>query len=210
MHTTRRFPLSFLLTAGLAAACARATPLPVPARAQAPAEAAPDVAFMQGMIAHHAQALRMTRLIPGRSTAADVRLLGERIERSQRDEIGLMAAWLRARSQPVPDTAHVAMGHPGSRHLMQGMLTESQMLALEGARGEAFDRLFLERMIQHHRGALAMVQRLLAQPGGSRDPEAFRFASEVDADQRAEIARMERLLSARARRTAPSGANFGT
>ena len=156
-----------------------------------------DVGFMQGMIAHHAQALAITRLVPTRTTATDLRLLAERIAVSQRDEIRLMSDWLRARSQPVPDTTHLAMGHVDPEHQMPGMLSADQMRALETTRGEPFERLFLDLMIQHHRGALIMVQQLLARPGGAQDPETFRFASDVDADQRAEIARMERMLAAR-------------
>lgn len=162
-----------------------------------------DVSFMRGMIAHHAQALAMTRLVRARTTAIDVRTLAERIDRSQRDEIELMARWLTARGQPVPDTAHLAGGHAEAAHRMPGMLSPDQMRALEGARGAAFDRIFLELMIQHHEGALTMVRQLLSRPGGGQDPEAFRFASEVDADQRAEIARMRTLLAARG---SPNGA----
>ena len=158
---------------------------------------------MQGMIAHHAQALAMTRLVRTRTTAADLRTLAERIDRSQRDEIDLMARWLSARGQPVPDTTHLAAGHDDPAHRMPGMLTPEQMRALEESRGGAFDRIFLELMIQHHQGALTMVQQLLSRPGGGQDPEAYRFASDVDADQRAEIARMRSLLAARG---SPNGA----
>ena len=192
----------------LAAACGSARPETSPAvrdsvvAAEQPATLA-DVAFMQGMIAHHAQALAMTRLVRARTTAADVRTLAERIDRSQRDEIDLMARWLRTRGQPVPDTTHLAAGHDDPAHRMPGMLTPMQMRSLAEARGPAFDRIFLELMIQHHEGALAMVQQLLSRPGGGQDPEAYRFASDVDADQRAEIARMRTLLAARG---SPNGA----
>lgn len=162
-----------------------------------------DASFMQGMIAHHAQALAMTRLVRARTTAADVRTLAERIDRSQRDEIELMARWLVARGQSVPDTTHLAAGHDDPAHRMPGMLTPGQMQSLADARGPAFDRIFLELMIQHHEGALTMVQQLLSRAGGGQDPEAYRFASDVDADQRAEIARMRSLLAARG---SPNGA----
>ena len=81
--------------------------------------------------------------------------------------------------------------------LMPGMLTPEQMAALEKARGATFDSLFLAGMIRHHEGALLMVKQLFATPGAAQEPQLFGFASEVDADQRAEIARMRKLLGAR-------------
>lgn len=168
---------------------------------QGPHYTAADVRFMQGMIGHHAQALVMVALIPDRTTRADIRALGERIRVSQTDEIKLMQQWLRERNQSVPDPAaqhqHQMMNMPGmamSDTLMPGMLTTQQLADLGKAQGADFDKLFLKDMIQHHEGALAMVATLLGTTGSGQEPEVFRFAAEVDADQRAEIARMSALL----------------
>jgi uncharacterized protein (DUF305 family) len=148
---------------------------------------AADVHFMQGMIGHHAQAIDMVNLLKTRTARGDMKLLGRRIELSQSDEIQLMEGWLRARGQPLPS------GHVHA--LMPGMLTAEQMDRLAHAAGAEFDRLFLEGMIHHHDGALAMVQELFDTPGGGEEPEIFTFASDVDADQRAEIARMAAMLA---------------
>ena len=171
-----------------------------------PAYTQADVHFMQGMIGHHAQALAMVALIPARTTRSDIRALGERIRVSQQDEIALMKQWLHDRHQEIPmtDMPHGdAMGHamqmPGmamSDTLMPGMLTPQQMTALAAANGAEFEALFLKDMIQHHEGALTMVAKLLGTTGSAQEPEVFRFAAEVDTDQRAEIARMAALLSA--------------
>jgi uncharacterized protein (DUF305 family) len=117
-----------------------------------------------------------------------------------------MKQWLRDRHQEIPSTdmSHGdAMGHamqmPGmamSDTLMPGMLTQQQMTALAAANGAEFEALFLKDMIQHHEGALTMVAKLLGTTGSGQEPEVFRFAAEVDTDQRAEIARMAALLSA--------------
>lgn len=160
-----------------------------------------DVAFMQGMIGHHAQALDMTALAPGRTTSRQMRLLMKRIDLSQSDEIKLMEAWLHARGQIVPD-AHADHGEHGAAHadhgdhaeLMPGMLTPEEMAQLRAAKGVRFDRLFLEFMIKHHDGALVMVERLFDTPGAGQESEIFGFASEVVDDQRAEIARMAVML----------------
>ena len=151
-----------------------------------------DVRFMQTMIGHHAQALEMTALVPSRSTREDVRLLAGRIEASQQDEIRMMQEWLEARGERLPDPhAHHGAGAP----LMPGMLTAAQMQQLAAAKGTEFDRLFLERMISHHEGALVMVDDLFASPGAGQEPDVFAFASDVDADQRAEIDRMRAVLA---------------
>jgi uncharacterized protein (DUF305 family) len=143
------------------------------------------------MIHHHAQALDMTDLLKTRTSSDDMRKLGQRIELSQADEIKMMQKWLEARGQDAPgEHAHHMAGAP----MMPGMLTPEQMDKLAAAKGTAFDRLFLEFMIQHHQGALTMVKELFATPGAAQDSDVFAFASDVDADQRMEIARMSNML----------------
>lgn len=167
---------------------------------------AADVAFLQGMIHHHAQALVMAAMIPSRTTRDELRLLGQRITVSQRDEIASMRRWLETRGEYAPNVdtsgahahgAHGAMEHEpgGGHHDMPGMLSDADMARLAAASGPAFDRLLLESMIRHHEGALEMVRALFAASGAGQEPELFGIASEVDADQRAEIERMRALLS---------------
>lgn len=190
------FPTAASLAFLLAAACA---PAPPPA-AGAPAPEAPvlqerpranegDVRFMQEMIAHHAQALAMTALVSERATRPDVRLLAERMEVSQRDEIAMMRRWLRAHGA---DTAAVH-GHAHHAH-GPGMLSPEEMARLAGAAGPEFDRLFMELMIRHHEGAVQMVRDLFATPGAGQESDVYQIAAEVEADQLAEIARMRRML----------------
>ena len=150
-----------------------------------------DITFMQGMIGHHAQALEMTALVPSRTSHDDMKKLAERIAVSQADEIKMMEHWLQARGQGVPG-AHAL--HTHGAMLMPGMLTGEQMARLSAAQGAEFDRLFLEGMIQHHAGALTMVRDLFATPGAGQEADIFAFASDVDADQRMEIARMGAML----------------
>jgi uncharacterized protein (DUF305 family) len=150
-----------------------------------------DVRFMTGMIGHHAQALSMAALAPRNGASPEVLRLAERITAGQQDEIGTMERWLRARGKPLPEAHHGMHGK-----LMPGMLTEDQMRELGQARGPEFDRLFLTYMIQHHRGAVAMVKQLYGTPGAAQDDTVFKFADDVGVDQTTEIARMERMLDA--------------
>jgi uncharacterized protein (DUF305 family) len=123
-----------------------------------------------------------------------------RIATGQTAEIGLMQQWLRERNQPVPeaDARGMKMDMPGMDHytLMPGMLTDEQMKQLDAARGVEFDRLFLMYMMQHHRGALEMVDKLFNTPGAAQDEIVFKFANDVQADQNTEIDRMQQMLDA--------------
>jgi uncharacterized protein (DUF305 family) len=152
---------------------------------------AADVQFMQGMIGHHQQAIEMTGLLATRTNDDAMRKLGRRIDISQADEVRMMQQWLTAHHQAVPDE-HAMHMHGAT--LMPGMLTPDEMERLAAAKGTAFDRLFLEGMIKHHGGALTMVADLFAHAGAAQDPDIFMFVSDVDADQRAEIARMSTML----------------
>ena len=164
-----------------------------------PAYTAADVRFMQGMIAHHAQAVVMAGWAPTHGARADVRTLAARLEVAQRDEIAFMQRWLRERREtvPDPDSQHHRADHATSmpEALAPGMLTPEQMKQLDAATGAEFDRLFLTFMIQHHEGALTMVQQLFSSPGAGQDVYVFRFASDVEADQTTEIDRMRAMLA---------------
>jgi len=145
---------------------------------------------MQGMIMHHGQAVEMTALIPSHTENQALRSLGARISSSQSDEIKFMKRWLTARGEPVSMPMPDLQGMDRSHHpmpLMPGMLTPEQMDALRKAKGSEFDRLFLQGMIQHHRGALTMVKDLFETPGAGQDAELFDFATDADNTQRAEI-----------------------
>ncbi len=158
-----------------------------------------DAKFMQGMLHHHAQAIEMVDLLKTRTQRKDMKLLGLKIEVSQNDEMKMMRNWLKDRGEEVPmDHGHgqmMMMSGGGMMPPMPGMLTEKQMKALAAAKGPAFDKLFLNGMIQHHLGALTMVDELFATPGAGQESIIFDFASHVDADQRMDISRMRAMLT---------------
>lgn len=158
-----------------------------------------DVQFMSSMVPHHTQAIAMSAMAATHGASERVSTLAERIINAQQDEIASMQAWLRRNGQPVASAADMAMMNmPGmsSDALMPGMLTPAQMDALNKSRGPDFDRLFLTGMIQHHRGALSMVQTLFGSQGAAQDQTVFKFATDVNVDQETEIARMQQMLDA--------------
>jgi uncharacterized protein (DUF305 family) len=148
-----------------------------------------DVRFMQGMIAHHAQAIYMSRLAASRGANARLLKLANKIDQSQIAEIRLMQEWLRANGQFAPDTS------PWRTMTMPGMLTAQQLGRLDSARGVEFDRQFLILMIQHHQGALKMVEDLFATPRAAQDVDVSVFANDVVVVQTAEIDVMNQMLA---------------
>jgi len=155
-----------------------------------------DVHFIAGMIGHHAQAIQMAKWAPTHGAGPSVRVLCERIVVAQTDEIAFAQRWLREHGEYVPPAdprGHIMQGMDQPM-LMPGMLTPEQMTQLDAARGPEFDRLFVTFMIQHHQGAITMVDQLLAVPGAAQDGPVFRFASDVNADQTTEINRMKLML----------------
>lgn len=149
-----------------------------------------DVAFADGMIPHHAQALDMAGLAEERSSNPDVVELARRIGAAQEPEIQLMSGWLEQWGYDVPDpaaTEHSVMDHGPTG----GMMTDEQMAELVEATGEKFDRMFLELMIEHHEGAIAMSEEVLAN-GANADVKEL--AEHIIEAQQAEIDYMRGLL----------------
>ena len=149
---------------------------------------AADVHFMQGMIAHHAQAIYMSQMAAAHGANPRVLRLATKIDQSQIAEIHLMQDWLHRNGQTAPDTSSWHSMH------MPGMLTPPQLTALDSAKGADFDRTFLTLMIQHHEGALKMVADLFATPLAGQDVDVSVFANDVRTVQTAEIGIMHAML----------------
>lgn len=141
-----------------------------------------DVMFAQMMIPHHQQAIDMSELAETRAENASVKKLAEEIKAEQDPEIEQMLAWLEAAG------ASTDMGH--EMH-MDGMLDETEMTALGEATGVEFDRLYLEGMIAHHEGAIAMAQMIL----DSENPEVKALGKAIVESQTAQIEYMRELLA---------------
>ncbi len=216
-----RWPLTtllFVIATSAGGQTASAHPIPPGGRYPSTQD---DAEFMQGMIMHHAQAIVMAHEAVSHGASNPVQIFCARIALSQSGEIGLMQRWLAARKYDVPDSTGKMPGSMAgmagmsgmsgmsndAAMLMPGMLTAEQMKLLDDARGASWDRLFLVFMIQHHTGALTMVDKLFASPAGGQDEEIFKFATAVHADQTAEIDRMKSMLAAARPRLRPGVRN---
>jgi uncharacterized protein (DUF305 family) len=157
---------------------------------------ATDVGFAQGMIPHHAQAVEMADLALEKSTNADVLALAKQIKASQNPEIQTMSGWLQSWGQKVPSTDSMSGGGHDMTDMggmmMDGMMTEADMKKLESSSGTAFDRLWMELMIQHHEGAVRMSEDELKD---GKNPDVKALAQTIVTSQQAEISTMNSLLS---------------
>jgi len=151
-----------------------------------------DVEFMQGMIIHHHQAMVMSDMAEDRTNSNSVLDLAGRIKVTQDDEIDFMQNWLRDRGENAPNPEKQIDMH--AHHNMAGMATPEELEELRKTKSTNFDRLFLKLMINHHDGAIKMVDKLRKQRGSAYDPILNEFASDVVNDQAVEIERMNYLL----------------
>jgi uncharacterized protein (DUF305 family) len=211
MKTMMRLALAGLLAGSATTALAQSAPIVLPGAPGQPsrmvsAEEATklantshspaDIAFMQQMIVHHQQAVAMAALVKARTNNPDIIAIAGRIDAGQADEMKFMRGWLSERGETLAMPAMDHSAHGGhAAHAMKGMASAEQMAALAAANGTAFDRLFLQLMIPHHKGALDMVEDLLGKQGSAYDPAMFQFTSDVTTDQKAEIERMNKTLA---------------
>jgi uncharacterized protein (DUF305 family) len=160
-----------------------------------PEHNAADVVFAQGMIPHHIQAIAMSSQASSRAASQEVKDLAARIDQEQGPEIERMNQMLDAWGAPRPQPGSTAMpgmpGMPMGDMPMPGMMGEAQMQQLAAQSGPAFDRVFLQMMIEHHTGAVQMAQTEQAQ---GLNPQAKELAGAIVADQQREITEMQALL----------------
>ena len=154
-----------------------------------------DVKFLQGMIVHHEQAILMSEMADIRTNNKTILDLAKRIDASQKDEINFMESWLKDRDEfnNISNNSHQNHKMHASMN-MEGMATPKQLDDLRNSKSTDFDRLFLKLMINHHDGALEMVEELKKYPGNAYDPILNEFVSDLINDQGVEIERMNVIL----------------
>ena len=145
-----------------------------------------DLGFAQGMIPHLSQAVEMATLALQQSTNTAIVDLAERIQGAQDPEIEQMRGWLSTWGEEEMSGDMDGMDHASA----EGMMDTTEMAALMASSGPEFDALFVDMMIRHHEGAIAMAETVLAE---GTDPEVKTLAEGVIGAQQAEIAEMKAL-----------------
>lgn len=140
-----------------------------------------EIMFAQMMIPHHQQAVDLGTLAETRAENPDVKALAAQIMAEQAPEIAIMKSWLTKAGAPLD------MGHAAH---MDGMLSDDQMSKLASLSAAAFDRLFLEYMIEHHKGAVEMANSVVT----SSNAEAHDLGHAIHDSQSDQIAYMQDLL----------------
>jgi uncharacterized protein (DUF305 family) len=199
--------LSGLLVAGLAAcssdSSSGSSTTPSVGSSAMMTGSATDVAFAQSMIPHHQQAVEMAdlALAPQADASPQVRQLAEQIKAAQDPEIQQMTGWLQGWGAPTAmPGASSAPGMQGMDHSghdmggmsVSGMMTDEQMQALREASGQEFDDMWLQMMIEHHQGAIAMAEQVKSSAG---DAQVAALADQIINSQQQEIATMQESLA---------------
>ena len=145
-----------------------------------------DIAFAQGMIPHHQQAIEMSNQVLERGEAPSVKDLAQRIKDDQSEEIDLMRGWLAEWGAEEVD-------HGADDPTMDmGTMPQEDMEALAQASGPDLDKMFLEMMVPHHEGAISMAETELAD---GEFAEALALAERIVEAQKAEISEIQGLLA---------------
>jgi len=177
-----------------------------------------DVMFAQQMIVHHQSAIEMAKMATTKASSQEVKTLAASIESAQAPEIEEMTSWLTAWGEPVSaDSSMGGMDHSSDPAMtsssmssssmsgsamsgssmggssMPGMMSEEQMTQLNNATGADFDRMFLQMMTEHHKGAVTMAQTEQQQ---GQNPQAMKLADSIVTSQTAEIDQMNQMLTA--------------
>jgi uncharacterized protein (DUF305 family) len=158
-----------------------------------------DVEFATEMIPHHAQAIQMVTLADTRTLDPEVKQLADSIREAQAPEVESMVDWLTAWGEEIPETSidHTNAGHDMSdmpsmeSSDVPGMMGADDMLALANASDVEFQDMWLEMMMEHHRGAIEMAE---TEKVDGKYPDAISLATSIETAQAAEIAQIERLL----------------
>jgi uncharacterized protein (DUF305 family) len=145
-----------------------------------------DVVFAQQMIVHHEQAIEMAEMASEQASSSAVEELAARIESAQEPEIETLRGWLEEWGEPA-EAEHAAMGHGD----VAGGMSEDQMSDLGSVKGAGFDRMFLELMIEHHEGAIAMATDQIRNGLAS---DAITLAETIKTTQEREVQEMQELL----------------
>jgi len=153
-----------------------------------------DLRFIDGMILHHQGAIAMAQGVLQNSHRDEMKQLAQAVIEAQQAEIDQMKQWRQAwypdaSTEPVMYDAQ--MGHT------MVMTPEMQAaMAMDGDLGKAdddFDLRFINAMIPHHEGALAMAEQVLEK---SDRPELRQVAQDILATQQGEIDQMEQWRQA--------------
>lgn len=149
-----------------------------------------DISFATDMIPHHGQAIEMADMALKQASNAQVKQLARQIKSAQDPEISAMTGWLKDWGAAVPSASMSSMTMSGMS--MNGMMSAADMNQLAAANAAAFDKLWLQMMIKHHQGAIAMAKTELAT---GQYPPAKALAQSISDSQAEEIATMQGLLS---------------
>jgi len=150
-----------------------------------------DVMFTQGMLPHHQQAIEMSDMLldKGSDVDADVVTLAEQIKAEQAPEIKTMTGWLKAWGEPTEASSMSGMDHSS---MSGGMMSDSDMDALDKASAADAGKLYLEQMVEHHTSAVDMAK---TEVDKGKNSDAIALAKSIVSSQTEQITQMKDMLA---------------
>lgn len=136
--------------------------------------------WVKKMIEHHRGAVEMANIVQQQGAQGRVLEMAQMTIAKQTKEIGELEAMAK---QGAPSQESAAAYRDAGMQMHERMM---------GANGADASETWVSKMIEHHRGAIAMSEIVVAQRADPRVREKARKTAE---DQRKEIAELERILS---------------
>jgi uncharacterized protein (DUF305 family) len=149
-----------------------------------------DVTFAQQMLPHHKQAVEMSDMLlaKGSDVDADVVTLAQQIKAEQGPEITSLTSWLKQWGEPTEASSMSGMDHSS----MSGMMSDSDMDALDSASPADAGKLFLQQMVEHHTSAVDMAG---TEVDKGKNTDAVAMAKSIVSSQTEQINQMKDMLA---------------
>lgn len=155
------------------------------------AKASYELQFIDTMATHHQMAMHMASLVDTRSSSQHLKDMAKKMMADQEKEIAQLKGWREQWYAGKPEAVNMKM--PGMSESMKGMTNNK----LTSANGEQFDRMFVEMMGQHHKGAIKMAQSAAPK---FEHAELNEFANKLVDMQKKEVAHLEEMKKSSAKK----------
>ena len=150
-----------------------------------------DRHFVEKLQPHHDQAVEMSKMVLAKKSGVDpeVQEIARQIAKVSEKELDRVNGWAVAWGAAAAE-GHGAEEDPNHHGGAGGLMTEGQMLLLDQLDGLDAEQVYLDGMVKHHQGAVALTETQIRE---GTHPDAVALAREILARQQSEIARLQEL-----------------
>lgn len=150
---------------------------------------AADVAFANTMTPYEKQGISMSRLVPDRSSNAELATLAAKIAAALQVDTQVLTA-LVVQWKGSQDNNQTGAGGPATT--TRGMIDNATIAQLDSLDGPEFDTLWLKSMISLDQGAIDVANAEIA---NGKNLDTISLAKQMVKEQRVEIDQMQQMLA---------------